>query len=114
MATLDKEDAAKVSRRQKAACHGSGAAQHSHPDHRVHLKRLNRVKGQLSGIHAMIDERRYCLDILQQLKAARAGLAAMEAEIFKTHLRGCVKDAFHSRDPFHAESKVEEIMKILY
>ncbi len=86
----------------------------SPPDHSIHLRRLNRVKGQLEGIQGMIENNRYCPDIINQLKAARAGLAAMEAEIFKTHLRACVKDAFHSDDAFQVETKIEEIMKMIF
>jgi DNA-binding FrmR family transcriptional regulator len=90
------------------------APQHRHPDHTVHLRRLNRVKGQLEGIQGMIEARRYCPDIINQLKAAKAGIAAMEAEIFKTHLRACVRDAFTKSDSFQAETKIEEIMKMVF
>jgi len=96
------------------ACHGKGNSKHSHPDHAAQLKRLTRIKGQLAGIEGMIHDRRYCLDIMTQVKAARAGLAAMEAEIFKTHLRGCVRDAFESKDAFESETKIEEILKLVY
>ncbi|MBK7961782.1 MAG: metal-sensitive transcriptional regulator [Bdellovibrionales bacterium] len=81
--------------------HGS----HDHPDHSVHIKRLNRVKGQIEGIERMILDRRYCTDIIAQVKAASAALKAVESEVFKSHLRGCVKSAFNGNDAFKAEEK---------
>lgn len=87
---------------------------HDHPDHSVHIKRLNRVKGQIEGIERMIVDRRYCTDIIAQLKAASAALKAVESEVFKTHLRGCVKSAFSGNDTFKAEEKIQEIIKLIY
>jgi DNA-binding FrmR family transcriptional regulator len=90
--------------------HGS----HDHPDHSVHIKRLNRVKGQIEGIERMILDRRYCTDIIAQLKAASAALKAVESEVFKSHLRGCVKSVFNGNDAFKAEEKIQEIIKLIY
>lgn len=87
---------------------------HDHPDHSVHIKRLNRVKGQLEGIEKMILDRRYCTDIIAQLKAASAALKAVEAEVLKSHLRGCVKSAFSGNDAFKSEEKIQEIIKLIY
>ncbi|QDK47382.1 hypothetical protein DOM22_05580 [Bdellovibrio sp. ZAP7] len=87
---------------------------HDHPDHSIHLKRLHKVKGQIEGIEKMILDQRYCPDIINQVKAASAALRAVEAEIFKSHLRGCVKDAFSSKDPFAAEEKIQEVMKMVF
>ena len=85
-----------------------------HPDHSSHLSRLNRVKGQIEGIERMINDKRYCPDIIAQLKAASSALKAIEAEIFKTHLRGCVKQAFGADDAFKSEEKIQEIVKLVY
>lgn len=87
---------------------------HDHPDYSAHIKRLNRVKGQIEGIGRMIVDRRYCADIIAQLKAASAALKAVESEIFKSHLRGCVKSAFSGNDAFKAEEKIHEIVKLIY
>lgn len=89
-------------------------AESSHPDHTIHVKRLNRVRGQIDGIERMILEKRYCPEIITQLKAACAALTAVEAEIFKTHLRGCVKQAFSSPDEVGAERKINEIVKMVF
>lgn len=85
-----------------------------HPDHSAHLVRLNRVLGQISGIERMIIDKRYCPDIIAQLKAASSALRAVEAEIFKTHMRGCVKQAFSGNDLFKSEEKIQEIIKMVY
>lgn len=88
--------------------------QDHHPDHSGHLTRLSRVKGQIEGIERMINDRRYCPDIIAQLKAASSALKAIEAEVFKTHLRGCVKQAFSGDDAFKSEEKIQEIVKLVY
>ncbi len=85
-----------------------------HPDHAVYLKRLSRVKGQVEGIERMITVQRYCPEIIAQLRAASAALRAIEAEIFKSHLRGCVKSAFSGDDTFKSEEKIQEIVKMIY
>jgi CsoR family transcriptional regulator, copper-sensing transcriptional repressor len=85
-----------------------------HPDHSVHLTRLSRVKGQIEGIERMIKDQRYCPDIIAQLKAASSALKAIEAEVFKTHLRGCVKQALSADDAFKSEEKIQEIVKLIY
>ena len=90
------------------------AHNHEHPDHSIHLKRLHKVVGQIEGVEKMILARRYCPDIINQVKAASAALKAVEAEIFKSHLRGCVKDAFGSKDPFASEEKIQEVMKMVF
>lgn len=87
---------------------------HDHPNHFAHIKRLKRAKGQIEGIERMILDRRYCTDIIAQLKAASAALKAVESEVFKSHLRGCVKSAFHGNDAFKAEEKIQEIIKLVY
>ena len=62
----------------------------------------------------MIDEKRYCPDIIAQLKAASAALRAVEAEILKSHLRGCVKSALAAGDAFKSEEKIQEIIKMVF
>jgi CsoR family transcriptional regulator, copper-sensing transcriptional repressor len=53
-------------------------------------KRINRVAGQISGIQRMIDEERYCVDILNQIAAVRSALDALGLELLTSHLRTCV------------------------
>ncbi len=111
---LEKQTArAKVKKVQPRANALSSVA-HEHPDHSEHIKRLNRVKGQIEGIERMILDRRYCPDIIAQLKAASAGLRATEAEVLKAHLRGCVSTALASKDAFKSEEKIQEIIKLVF
>lgn len=81
--------------------------------HAHELPRLKRIKGQLDGIERMITEKRYCVDILQQIKAAKSAMQALENAVLKTHLEGCVREAFESKDPVNASKKIEEISDLL-
>ncbi|MBC7539417.1 MAG: metal-sensitive transcriptional regulator [Bacteriovorax sp.] len=87
---------------------------HNHPDHRIHLKQLARVKGQVEGIEKMILESRYCIDIINQLKAVSAGLKVIESAIFEGHLKSCVAAALASNDNEDIQKKINEINKLVY
>ena len=82
------------------------------PNHSASKTRINRVKGQLDAVSRMIDERAYCPDILQQVRAATNALRGLEAEILRGHLRGCVKKAFQTKNTSDANDKIEEILKM--
>lgn len=84
------------------------------PKYGQHLARLSKAKGQIEGIERMIKEDRYCLDLITQLRAAASALKSIESEIFKSHIRGCVKQAVDSKDAFASEEKIQEIIKLLY
>ncbi|AUN97668.1 hypothetical protein C0V70_05970 [Bacteriovorax stolpii] len=87
---------------------------HSHPDHTGHLKQLSRVRGQVDGIEKMIQEGRYCIDIINQLKAISAGVKVIESAIFEAHLKSCIQDAFASDDSENIQKKINEINKLVY
>ena len=84
-----------------------------HMDHGASKKRISRARGQLDAVARMIDEKRYCPEIIIQIRAVRNALKAAEQEILERHLRGCVKTAFQSKDPFEMDEKVNEIMKLM-
>lgn len=86
---------------------------HKHPDHSIHIIKLNRLIGQLEGVRRMIEERRYCPDILIQSRAAASALKNVELAIFETHLRHCVSEALNSPDGRKAAMKVEELVKVV-
>lgn len=86
---------------------------HQHPDHSAQTRRIARVRGQLEGVTRMIDERRYCVDILTQLRAARAALRAIEDGVLRTHVQHCVKDTLEAGDPEAAQARVEELVEVL-
>ena len=62
-----------------------------HPCHSDQLVRVKRVEGQIRGVARMIEEQKYCVDILNQIKATTKALEAVERAILKTHLRACIK-----------------------
>lgn len=82
------------------------------PDHSASKKRINRIVGQLEAVSRMIDEQKYCPEILQQLRAASSALRSLEGEILRGHLRGCVAHAFQSKSAFDSSAKIEEIVKL--
>lgn len=59
-------------------------------------KRLNRIEGQVRGVHRMIDEDRYCVDVLTQVSAVQAALDALALQLLEHHLHGCVQHAVRS------------------
>jgi DNA-binding FrmR family transcriptional regulator len=82
---------------------------HPHPHHQGELPRLNRIAGQVDGIRRMISEERHCTEILAQIRAARAALKTVEANILETHLQSCVRDAMSSGDKGAIDAKIEEL-----
>ena len=84
-----------------------------HPDHSASKKRINRVKGQLDEVSRMIKEREYCPDIIQQIRAATSALRGLESEVLKGHLRGCVRQAFESKNGFDINDKIDEVLLLL-
>lgn len=92
------------------SCHAEGNGKSHFPSHTPQKRRLGRVKGQLDGIDKMIDDNRYCLDIIFQIRAATSALKSLEKEIMHTHIKSCVKTAIESTDQFEAQEKIDEIM----
>ena len=86
-------------------------------DHRENkprlLNRLSRIEGQVRGISRMVEEDRYCIDILTQLQAARAALARVETEILKDHLGHCIEGAIVSGDKDEQRRKAAELIQLL-
>lgn len=78
-----------------------------HPTHSQEIPRLNRAIGQLEGVKKMIDEHRYCPDIIIQLRAARSAIKAVESNILKTHLQSCVAQSFDSEE--EKDAKIQEL-----
>ena len=83
----------------------------SHPNHRDQLSSLRRIEGQVRGVTRMIEEEKYCIDILDQIKAVKNAISTVEGRVLKTHLKACLKDALRSDKEF--DKKVEELLKTL-
>ena len=81
------------------------------PCHKEEIPSLNRIEGQVRGIANMIDEEKYCIDILNQIKAVRNALTSIEGKILKRHMKECVKAVLNDEKGF--DNKVEEILKTL-
>jgi DNA-binding FrmR family transcriptional regulator len=77
------------------------------------VKRLSRIEGQVRGLARMVEEERYCIDIITQLSAVRAALRRVEQEILRDHVGHCVKHALRSDDRADQEHKIEELMDVL-
>jgi DNA-binding FrmR family transcriptional regulator len=77
------------------------------------LNRLKRVEGQVRGIGRMVEDDRYCIDILTQLRAVRAALARVETEILKAHLDHCIEGAIVSGDKNEQRKKAAELIELL-
>ncbi|MCY3674530.1 MAG: metal-sensitive transcriptional regulator [Paracoccaceae bacterium] len=83
-----------------------------HPSHKEHLGKMNRVSGQVEAIKRMIDEEKYCIDIMTQIRAARSALKSIELAILNTHMRSCLDQA--SRHETDGQNrKIEEIVTLL-
>ena len=83
------------------------------PRHQDCLSRLSRIEGQVRGISRMIEEERYCIDILTQLRAIKAALGKVEAEVLKDHADHCVTDAIQSGDKAEQTQKVNELIDLI-
>ena len=77
------------------------------------LKRLNRIEGQVRGLRAMIDDDRYCIDIVTQISAVRAALRRAEEEILRDHVAHCVEGAIESGNRSDQRRKIAELMDVI-
>ena len=74
------------------------------------VKRLHRIEGQVRGIERMVDDERYCIDILTQLGAVSTALESLAMTILDDHVQHCVADALSSGDDRAAKEKTEELL----
>ena len=77
------------------------------------LNRLNRIEGQVRGLARMVEEDRYCIDVLTQLRAARAALSRVETEMLKDHLDHCIEAAIAGGDAADQRRKASELIELL-
>ena len=82
----------------------------AYPTHQQLLPRLRRIEGQIRGIARMVEERRYCIDIIQQMTAARRALDQAALQIMNGHIDACVSDAVRRRE---GAKKVDELMRTI-
>ena len=75
-------------------------------------KRLNRIEGQVRGLSRMVEEDRYCIDIITQIGAVRAALARVEEELLRDHVGHCVEHAIASGNKADQRRKVAELIEV--
>ncbi|HEY1838226.1 MAG: metal-sensitive transcriptional regulator [Rhizomicrobium sp.] len=76
------------------------------------LSRLSRIEGQVRGVARMIEEERYCIDVLTQLQAIKAGLRKIEEHVLKDHASHCVAHAIKSGDVADQKQKFDELVDL--
>jgi DNA-binding FrmR family transcriptional regulator len=77
------------------------------------LKRLNRIEGQVRGVARMVEDDRYCIDVMTQISAIQAALKRVADEMLKDHVGHCVEHAITSGDKAGQREKIAELMDVL-
>ena len=77
------------------------------------LNRLSRIEGQVRGLSRMVEEDRYCIDVLTQLQAVRAALSRVEGQVLKDHMDHCVMVAIAGDDLADRKAKASELIELL-
>jgi len=81
--------------------------------HETELVRLRRIEGQIRGVQKMIEEKRYCVDILTQLTSIVGAIKSVEENILERHLKGCVHQSFTKGSKDDKASKINEVVDVL-
>ena len=82
-------------------------------NHKENLNALKRINGQVMGVQRMIEDEKYCIDIVIQIHAAIHALYRVSDKIFIKHIEHCVKDAFLSKSDKKKTEKIDEMMKVI-
>jgi len=84
----------------------------THPSHVSQIAKLNRAIGQLEAVRRMIEEQKYCVDIMTQLRAARSAIKSVELGVLETHMHTCLSNACNA-EPEQRNTHINEIMTLL-
>jgi DNA-binding FrmR family transcriptional regulator len=79
--------------------------------HRPVIPNLNRISGQIKGVAKMVDEGQYCINILDQLRAAKSAITTVENKILEKHIKECVTTSLKSQED--VDTKIQELTRIL-
>lgn len=108
-------DAAELDGSTNAAGQGERKAVAVDPGSKTgNLNRLRRIEGQVRGLQRMVDEDRYCADILMQISSVQEALRAVGRELMRNHLRHCATAAIRAGSPEEAEVMYDEILELMY
>ncbi|HEY0263848.1 MAG TPA: metal-sensitive transcriptional regulator [Granulicella sp.] len=80
----------------------------------ANLRRLNRIEGQLRGIHRMVEEDRYCADILMQISSAQEALRSVARSLMRNHLTHCATHAIRTGSADERQAMYDELLEIIY
>ena len=78
------------------------------------LKRLRRIEGQVRGVQKMVEDDRYCADVLMQISSVQEALRAVGRELMRNHLRHCATEAIRKGSPEKAEAMYDELLELVY
>lgn len=78
------------------------------------LKRLRRIEGQVRGLHKMVEEDRYCADIMTQISSVHEALRSVGRELMRNHLKHCASAAIRAGEPAEAEAMYDELVNMMY
>lgn len=81
--------------------------------HEENLVALRRIEGQVKGIQRMVEDGRYCIDIINQIHATINALYRVAEKIFAKHIENCVVDVFSGRSKQEKKTKIEEVLKVI-
>jgi len=85
----------------------------SYPSHSENIIALKRVEGQVRGIQKMIEENKYCVDIMTQIHSIIGALYRVENEVFKKHIDSCVVGALKGKSEAEKQKKIDEIVGLI-
>lgn len=80
----------------------------------ANLKRLRRIEGQIRGLHKMVEEDRYCADIIVQVAAVQEALRGVARELMRNHLQHCARQALTGKGEAQAEAMYNELLDLIY
>jgi DNA-binding FrmR family transcriptional regulator len=78
------------------------------------LTRLRRIEGQLRGLQKMVEEERYCADVLTQVSSAQEALRGVSRLLLQNHLKHCAAEAIRSNDPERSDAMYEELLELVF
>jgi DNA-binding FrmR family transcriptional regulator len=84
------------------------------PSHQNNLVALRRIEGQVRGVQKMIENRKYCIDILNQIYAIKGALGRVEERILEKHFQNCVTEAVKGSSEQQKQKKLDEILNLIH
>ena len=79
-----------------------------------YVKRLRRIEGQIRGLQRMVEEDRYCADVMTQISSVHEALRGVGRELMRNHLRHCASSALRGDDPAAADAMYDELVEMMY